>query len=81
MPNDRSRHLAASCLAEEGTFPRGSRCGSARTFSTAEGSMNKLFAVLPVANSVVPNEDGENGPTLTRLAADPHLNPPRSRSC
>jgi hypothetical protein len=35
--------------------------------------MNRLFTVLPVANGIVPNEDGENGPTLTRIAADPHL--------
>jgi hypothetical protein len=38
---------------------------------TAKGSINKAF--LPVANDIVANEPGENGPTATRLAADPHL--------
>jgi hypothetical protein len=35
--------------------------------------MNKALTFLPVANGIVANEYGENGPTATRLAADPHL--------
>ena len=35
--------------------------------------MNKVFTFLPVAVALSPNEHGENGPTATRLAADPHL--------
>jgi hypothetical protein len=35
--------------------------------------MNKALTFLPVANGIVANEHGENGPTATRLAANPHL--------
>jgi hypothetical protein len=44
-----------------------------RAVHTAEDSMNKVFTLVQVATGLFPNEHGENAPTATRLAADPHL--------
>jgi hypothetical protein len=53
-----------------GTFPRGSRLSDALRL---KDSMNKAFTFPQVATGILPSEHGENGPTATRLAADPHL--------
>jgi hypothetical protein len=35
--------------------------------------MNKAFTFVQVATTIFPTEHGENGPTTTRPADDPHL--------